>query len=247
MTETDKAAADKAAADKAAADKAAADKAAAELAAKTYTHAEYVAMKTKLDESRASNIALLKEQTETKTKYEDIDLENYAKMTKAAKEAKDKKMIDAGQVDELVASKVKDIQTKNAAEAVKTAKINSTLNSQLEVLIVDNAVRSASTLEGVVDTGINDMILRSKSVFKVVDGKAVAYDKAGTEIYKTGTVTPITVQEWVKDQAGVAPHLFKASVGVGAKHLNGGLTPDDVSKLSSTQKIEKGLEAEATP
>lgn len=252
MTLAEKLAAEKLAATKLAAEQAAtklaADKAAAllENPTETYTKEQYDAIVAKMTEFRTTNIAMVKENADLKTKYDDVDLEDYAKMIKAQKEAKEVAMIKAGQVDALVASKVKEVQTKHALEVEKTTKVNANLNRQLEVLIIDNAVRAASVTEGVVDTGIDDMVLRSKSVFKVVDGIAIAYDKADVELYNEGTVEKMSVTNWVKSQSETAPHLFKASTGSNAKTVNGvniiGKTKKEIDAMSGLQKITQGLE-----
>jgi type VI protein secretion system component VasK len=208
--------------------------------AKTYTEDEYNSVKGKLDEFRGNNVKLMKDMETLNTKFDGIDVDSYNDMLKNQQAQKDKKLIDAGKIEELFAEREKGLKTAQDKELqAKEAEIQ-TLNTQLATLVIDNAVRDSAAKAGVVDTGIDDVLLRSQSVFTLNDGKAVPHDTNGNVIYGEGTSEPMSVAEWVKGQMAIAPHLFKASSGSGSEHgknFVGGGTSD----MSPLEKLSAGF------
>ena len=207
---------------------------------KTYSEDEYTTVKSKLDDFRANNVKLMKDMETLNTKFEGIDLDGYKDMVKQQQSLKDKKLIDAGKIDELLDERTKSMRELHNKELDKIQGINGTLNKQLETLVIDNAVRDSATKSGVVDTGIDDVLLRSQSVFSLKDGKAVPHDADGNVIYGDGSNDPMTVQEWVKGQMEVAPHLFKSSQGGGSEHGKN-FTGKGSQDLTALQKLQVGF------
>ena len=185
---------------------------------KTYSEEEYGSLKTKLDEFRSNNVTLLKKQEELETKFNGIDLDSYNDMIQQARDLKDKKLIDEGKIDELLEERTKSMREEhnNALEGMKGEQ--SSLTKKLEHLLIDNAVRDSALKAGVVDTAIDDVVLRSQSIFSVKEGQAVPHDKDGNIIFGNGNSDPMSVNEWVKGLTESAPHLFNASTGSGSQH-----------------------------
>lgn len=185
---------------------------------KTYSEEEYGSLKTKLDEFRSNNVTLLKKQEELESKFNGIDLDSYNDMIQQARDLKDKKLIDEGKIDELLEERTKSMREEhnNALEGMKGEQ--SSLTKKLEHLLIDNAVRDSAIKAGVVDTAIDDVVLRSQSIFSVKEGQAVPHDKDGNIIFGNGNSDPMSVNEWVKGLTESAPHLFNASTGGGSKH-----------------------------
>lgn len=206
----------------------------------TYSEEEFTGVKTKLDEFRSNNVKLMKEMESLATKFEGIDIDNYKEMSEQQEKMRNKKLIDAGKIDELLEEKTKQMRETHNKEIHKTSEVNQSLQDQLAKLVIDNAVRDSATKAGVVDTGMEDILLRSKSVFSLVEGKAVPTDNQGNTIYGHGTTDPMSVNEWVKSQMDVAPHLFKSSNGAGSSHgtRSKGTTQKDMSAI---QKLEMGF------
>jgi len=214
---------------------------------KTYTEDEFNALQTKanenkakLDEFRANNVKLMKDMDALTAKFDGIDLDSYNDMLKQQQAQKDKKLIDAGKIDELLEERTKTMREQHNKELEKIQGMNKTLNTQLETLVIDNAVRDSASKAGVVDTGIDDVLLRSQSVFSLKDGKAVPHDKDGNVIYGEGTSEPMSVKEWVKGQMDVAPHLFKASQGGGSEHGKN-FVGSGSKDLSALEKLQMGF------
>ena len=139
-------------------------------------------------------------------------------MIQQARDLKDKKLIDEGKIDELLEERTKSMREEhnNALEGMKGEQ--SSLTKKLEHLLIDNAVRDSAIKAGVVDTAIDDVVLRSQSIFSVKEGQAVPHDKDGNIIFGNGNSDPMSVNEWVKGLTESAPHLFNASTGSGSQH-----------------------------
>lgn len=206
----------------------------------TYSEEEFTNQKTKLDEFRSNNVKLMKDMESLTTKFEGIDVDAYADMVSKQEKLNNKKLIDAGKIDELLDEKTKSMREVHNKELSKTNEVNQSLQNQLAKLVIDNAVRDSATKAGVVDTGMDDILLRSKSVFSLKDGKAIPTDNAGNTIFGHGTSEPMTVSEWVNAQQDVAPHLFKSSSGSGSAHGTRAMGTNNKT-LTSIQKLEQGF------
>jgi hypothetical protein len=207
---------------------------------KMYSEDEYNSVKGKLDEFRGNNVKLMKDMETLSAKFDGIDVDGYKDMVKQQQAMKDKKLISEGKIDELLEERTKTMREKHNQELEKIQGLNGTLNKQLETLVIDNAVRDSATKAGVVDTGIDDVLLRSQSVFSLEKGKAVPHDPNGNIIYGEGTSEPMSVQEWVKGQMEVAPHLFKSSNGSGSEHGKN-YVGSGSRDLSALEKLQLGF------
>ena len=206
----------------------------------TYSEEEFKGVNSKLKEFRDNNVKLIKDMETLASKFEGIDVDAYQDMLSKQEAMKTKKLIDAGKIDELLDEKTKSMREVHNKELSKTNEVNQSLQDQLAKLVIDNAVRDSALKAGVVDTGMDDILLRSKSIFSLKDGKAVPTDAQGNTIFGHGTSEPMSVNEWVKAQMDVAPHLFKSSSGSGSAH---GTRPNGTAtqNLTSMQKLEQGF------
>jgi hypothetical protein len=190
--------------------------------------------KSKLDEFRTNNIELA---NKLKT-YDGIDIEAAKSASDLARQVREKELIAKGDVDTLIAERVaamkKDYDTQITT---KTSELDMT-KSQLSVLIIDNQVRANAIKNSVLPEAADDVLLRAKTIFKIVDGKAVAMD-GDKIIYGKDGVNSLTIEEWTKSLQTSAPHLFVQSTGSGAK--GGGKVNGQGQALSSQDKIAQGL------
>lgn len=200
---------------------------------KLYLDVEGVVTKDKVDEFRNNNIEL-KRQLE---KFRDVDPAKYQDAMKVLQQLEEKKLIEAGNFEEVVAQRVQTLRQELEAQVTELTGKLSTSNRQLESLMVDATAKSAAIASGVLPMAIDDIILRAKTVFSVKDNVVIAMENGQPMFDKDGT-TPLTIDAWVKGLKKSAPHLFTMPAGGGAPGGVGSLNP---ANMTSLQKISAGL------
>jgi hypothetical protein len=176
--------------------------------------------KEKLDEFRNSNIELKKKNEELTTRFDGVDPDVFRELSAKAQKERDKKLIDAGKFDEMVGERVSAVKAGFEKERKGLEEDHRKLTVQLEGLLIDNAVRDAAAKSGVRSGAVDDVLLRARQVFKIIDGRAIAYE--GDKQIFGATGNPITVTEYITEKlAPTAPHLFEASQGSGSKKAEG--------------------------
>lgn len=179
---------------------------------------EGVVENDKLKEFRDKNIELLKEAE----KYKDLNPEKYKELMELQRQRQEKELIDKGEVDQVIMSRVKAMKEEfETTAAAKDSTINQ-MTRQLESLLIDNTVRMAATKTGVRAEAVDDMLLRAKTVFSIKDGKVAATDSEGKIVYGKDGTTPLGIEEWSAGLKVVAPHLYMGSNGGGATGNVGG-------------------------
>lgn len=191
----------------------------------------------RLDEFRNNNIELKRQMEQ----FKDVDPKRYAELLTEHKKLSEKKLIDAGEVDKVVAQRIEAMKAESDAALKKLTEDNSLMSTQLSSVLIDSTVKSAATVAGVIPTALDDVVLRAKATFQVKDGVVVALNDKGQVIYGKDGTTPLSTDEWVKNLKTSAPHLFEGMRGGGAGGSGHG--GQDTSKMTATQKIESGLNA----
>jgi hypothetical protein len=200
--------------------------------------AEGIVPKERLDEFRDNNI-LLQKQLE---KLKDIDPVKHRELMELQREVEEGKLLKAGKIEEVVSSRVGAMKRalEEERDGYKTRAESS--ESQLSVLLIDSAVRNEALKLGVVNTALDDVVLRARTVYKMKDGAAVPHNDKGEVVFGKDGKTPMPMTDWVVALKKTAPHLFASSQGGGA---GGGLRTGgiDMSKATAVDKINMGLEA----
>lgn len=195
---------------------------------------EGAADKTRLDEFRNNNVDLLKKLDA----FKGLDPAKVQELMETERKLAEKKLIDAGDIEGLIAQRVGAMKTDFEAQ-LKVANEQLSLSTrQLETLLIDNTVREHATKLGVASTAVDDVLLRAKTLFKVKDGKPQALDPDGKLVYGKDGVNPLAVTEWIGGLKEQAPHLFMASQGTGSSTSR--MAPAG-EKLTAAQKIAAGL------
>jgi hypothetical protein len=203
-----------------------------------YLEVEGVVAKEKLDEFRTNNIELANKLKN----FEGLDPVKYRELVdlQAKGELSGKSQKD---IDKLINDRVTTMKTEYENQLAQLKNDNLTKESQLSILLVDNVVRDAATKAGVTGSAIDDILLRAKAVFKLVNGVPTPHDSRGSVVYGKDGTNPMLVTDWVLGLKKDAPHLFPGSSGGGAPgSRNSGV---DGSKLSAADKIRRGLEERA--
>ena len=204
-------------------------------------------------EFRTNNTKLFEENKALKEKYEGIEDPETAKklleLAKGVDEDELKNVLKKGGVERQVEIRTKamgaEYEKKLKAEQEKAAK----LEARLQELEINNVVVAEGTKRGLVPSATLDIGARARQVFKLKDGKPVAYEADGTTQRFNAAGNPLSIAEWVESQVTEAPHLFGQSAGSGAGgsgsggagNLNGGVNPwkDETWNLTQQFKIEK--------
>jgi len=209
---------------------------------KFYLEVDGAVAKGKLDEFRNNNIELLKKLES----FKDIDPKKYKEaqdeLARIQAEKDKGSVIPKEQVDKLVADRVAEMQSEYEAKLQQAQEANGTMSRQLESLVIDSAVRKAATDTKVLPSAVDDVLLRAKTTFKVVDGTAIPHDSNGNIVYGKDGSSPMGIGEWMGKLAKDASHLFEGSQGSGGGGGGGGRPHQDTSKMSPAQKIAAGLE-----
>ena len=171
--------------------------------------------KATLDEFRENNIALKTAMEALTKKFENVNLEEYARVQEEQRKVKEKKLIESGKVEEIVTERVSAMEKahKKVIDEM-TTKLQAT-TGQLENLIIDQGITQAAATAGIRASAIPDVINRGKQLYKVVDGKAVPME-GDKIVYSEDGRTPMGYDGWFKNLTTSAPHLFEPSKGSGS-------------------------------
>ncbi len=137
-------------------------------------------------------------------KYGDLDPDVARKALEAQKQAEQKRAVDAGEFEKVLAQR--DSERKTAEDKIKAeyeAKI-AALDGTLAVKIRDEALLNAAISAKIKDEFHDDVLLHGKEAFEVKDGKLVA---KGHEHQ--------TVEKWLKDKLSKKKGWLGESTGGG--------------------------------
>jgi hypothetical protein len=193
--------------------------------------------------------ALEKERNERKTaatKYKelqeqlgDLDPAKAREALKKLQELEDKKLIDAGKIDEVVAQRMEratqDFETQKKAfntQIQTISKERDSYQSRLSELVIDGALRQAAIAAGVKPEAIDDAIIWGKQVYRMKDGQPVPLD-GDQMLYGKDPNKPLPMEEWLQSMMTKKPHWFAESAGAGAgaqKTGNGKTIPKNLKR-----------------
>lgn len=201
-----------------------------------YLDVEGVVTKEKLEEFRTNNITLKQENETLKGLYKDVDAKKYKELL-ALEASGNLKGKTKDEIDAIIQERVGTMRTEYDAAISEKDKLINTQGAQLNLLLVDNVVRDAASKVGVTGPAVDDILLRSKSVFKLVDGKPVPHDDRGNIVYGNDGTTPLSVTGWVTGLKKTAAHLFPQSAGSGAPGGRGagGTSRENMTPLEKIQ------------
>ncbi len=183
-----------------------------------------VADKTKLDEFRNNNVALLKQLDEQKKRFEGIDPDAVRTLAEEKRRLEEAQQLKAGEFDKVLETRVRAVKGDCEGKLSTVTSERDALSSRLVAIQIDQGVTTAATKRGLRVTAIPDITARARSVFKLVNGVPTAFENDGSTVRvgKDG-IAPLTLDEWVSAQAVEAPHLFESNAGGGAAGNPGGV------------------------
>lgn len=168
--------------------------------------------KARLDEFRNNNVALQKQLQELGQKFEGIDPERARALLEKQQELEDANLVKSGDVEKLVEKRL----TVFKADLDKERTRANELQAQLESFTLNTNLQAVGARSGVRATALPDLHARAARVFKMANGKIIAFDSEGQVRHGKDGYTPLTLDEWVEDLRSEAPHLFETNSGGGA-------------------------------
>ena len=179
--------------------------------------AEGAVEKTKLEEFRNNNVALLKQLDDFKARYEGIDPASVKNLLAEKAKLEEAQQLKAGEVEKVVENRVKGLKADWDKQVAALTSERDTLNTRLTAIQIDQGVITAATKRGLRPTAITDITARARCVFKLVNGAPRAFETDGQTVrYGKDGISAMTLDEWVDAQVSEAPHLFESNAGGGA-------------------------------
>ena len=188
--------------------------------------------KSKLDEFRASNVELMKNQEA----YKGVDLDKYRKLEEQERKLRDKELIDKGEFDTLVAERTASIHSDYEA---KIANLNEQLNTTKTSFtglqtkhFIEGEASKAFGVHKINPEAYDSVMAQIKSKFSMDNGNVIARDG---ETILAGADGNLTVSEFVASQ----PEIFKIqSQGGNAKGNEGPANvPNSTAKRDAYAKL----------
>lgn len=183
-------------------------------------------------------------------KIEGIDFDEMRRLQDEERKRKDGELISAGKVDELVNERIKAVQQEFAKTKQQLETEKQEAAEQLNRLLIDSEVARLAASKGVAATAVDDVIWRARQLFRRdQDGTVRGYSGATPLFSAKDATQSLSIEEWLGDLAGRAPHLFAPSTGAGAQPTGSkGATPRrPVREWTATEKsayiAEHGAEA----
>ena len=179
--------------------------------------ADGVAEKSKLDEFRSTNVALMKERDDLKKRFEGIDSEEVRRLGEEKQRLEEAQQLKAGETEKVIETRVKAARGELERQVSALASERDALNSRLVTIQIDQGVVATATKRGLRATAIPDITSRARSVFRLVNGVPTAFESDGqtVRVGKDGT-SAMNLEELIETQVSEAPHLFEGNAGSGA-------------------------------
>lgn len=206
----------------------------------------------KVKEFRENNIALTNKAKELEDQLKELQKlgtpAQIEEMKKKLQLIEDKKMIEAGKLDELVAQKVERMRQDYENQIValkkavddKDALLGKTNDRLSEVLIDSEITKAVTAVGGVRKDAMQDIIARGKRVWRLEDGKPVPKEGERLLFGKDGK-NAMTFDEWAAILFEQAPFLFEGTGGGGGggnNNNNKNLGKPDLTKMPPGERLK---------
>lgn len=185
---------------------------------------ERVVPMTSLDEFRNKNIELLRERDELTKKFEGIDPEAHRRLLQLEQDYKDAKLVNSGQIEELLSQK-----TKRMREDYETrlGTLEKNLNDEkakgadtvqeLRQTIVQLEASQAINRVGIPKEGVLPYFCHlARNTWQFVEGKLMAMN-GDKVLYGADGVKPMTWDEWALEIRKTHSNMFEPSQGGGSR------------------------------
>jgi hypothetical protein len=210
---------------------------------------EIVNLRSKIDEFRSNNVDLTSKlaKFDGKKVFTQEDVEEFDRLVQQETDIKDKKLIDSGKIDELLANRTEKLRADYEAkiESLETSltdakEIGTKHERRLSSVLVRADVTQVLSDQGIspVKGAIADVFDRAGKVWKVnKEGVLEALNEKGEPVYGA-EAKALTMVEWAAQTVKAAPFLFTKNDGTGG----GGGTGIKPSDSDGIRKIPRSDE-----
>lgn len=148
--------------------------------------------------------------------FADIDPEEARRLLAESRKQSDKKLIDAGKVEELLTQRTEELRKEYDKKIEELSKGSVALKTRLEKELIDNHILLEAKGAGVRDTAIDDVLLRGRQIFRLEEDKVVARDGDKQLFNKEGK--EMGIGDWIRGPLlEKGPHLFNNAAGSGTQ------------------------------
>jgi len=202
----------------------------------------------KVKEFRDNNIKLTKAMDDMKAKLatlEGVDPAEHKEMQTELDALRDKKLLDEGKVEELLAQRTDRMRSDHKSQIDALTSAGSTLEAERDTLkgrlrevLIDNEISTAVLAVGSVRKGaMTDVLSRAKTVWDLgEDGKPFAKNSDGSARFGKDGRSPMTVTEYAEELAQDAPYLFEGSAGGGGNGNDRNSTTHDGKQIHGSDQ-----------
>jgi hypothetical protein len=174
--------------------------------------------KERLDEFRANNNKVSNELKALRDQYDGIDADVARELITKQADLDDDKLVHKGEIDKVVEKRTKAMREEQARLLTAAQTENQKLLTRLTEVEINQSALTEGTKRGLKATATVDLMARARSVFRLENGKVVAYEADGKTVrFGKDGITPFSITEWIELQVTEAPHLFEESKGAGAE------------------------------
>ena len=166
-------------------------------------------------EFRDKNITLTKEIADIKAMWDGFSKDEVAALIAKKEEIEGAKIKNEGELQTKLKERTDAMKADYDKKIADLERIKASQEHQLAEVIIDKTLIEEATKLGLRPEAAEDLVNRGRAVFKLVDGKPVAYNREGKEIYDTDA-SPLKPETWIKGLAKSASFLFVESQGGGA-------------------------------
>jgi len=173
--------------------------------------------RSKVDEMRTENISLRKKVEELTAKFNGVDPEEFRRLAEEKRQLEESAQMKAGQFEKVLTTRLSAVKADFDKQIAAVTGERDAAQKQLVTIQIDRGVLEAATKRGLRPTAVPDITARARGSLHLVDGTPLVFEADGQTVRRgSDGVAPMTLDEWVAQQAAEAPHLFDGNAGGGA-------------------------------
>jgi hypothetical protein len=172
-------------------------------------------IKSALERERDNVDKAKKELAKLRSQYKGIDLDEYEKILTEAEQLKKKKLLDSGQVDELIEQRLLKARKEMQEEQAKTQEEKNVLRQRLEKELIDNRLTELATQMGARPAALRDVKLRGQQTWRLNEHGDIEAHDGDRVLYGKDPTQPLSMKEWLTEEFKESPYLLQESMGAG--------------------------------